>query len=58
MSTIGKMEACSLCETTNKLHKWKKRTYAKQNVKLEKILHANQILLLISNMAKNNTSIW
>jgi hypothetical protein len=54
----GKMEAYSLCEAANKLHKCKKRTYAEQNVKPERTLHADNMLLLIFNMAKNNTSVW
>jgi hypothetical protein len=58
MSTTGKMEAYSLCEAANKRQKFKKRTYAAQNVKPERILHADKMLLLIFNMAKNNTSVW
>lgn len=57
MSTTGKMEAFSLCEAANKLHKCKQRTYAEQNVKPERILHADKMLLLIFNMDKN-TSVW
>jgi hypothetical protein len=58
MSTTRKMEAYSLCEAANKLHKRKKRTYAEQNVKPERIFHADKMLLLIFKMAKINTSVW
>jgi hypothetical protein len=57
MSTPEEMEACSLCEAANKLHNIN-ITYAEQNVKPERILHADKMLLLILNMAKNNTSVW
>ncbi len=47
MSTPEEMEACSLCEAANKLHNVNV-TYAEQNVKPERTLHVDKMLLLIS----------
>ncbi len=51
MSTPEEMEACSLCEAANKLHNIN-ITYAEQNVKPERILHVDTMLLLISAWAR------
>jgi hypothetical protein len=57
MSTPEEMDACSLCEAANKLHNVNV-TYAEQNVKPERTLHLDKMLLLISAWPRTTHWVW